>query len=190
MTGYPRFPGGLAHGGNGSLVRASGVANTQPSLGGFVTAAPGTPPGTPRRVASGMPMPIFRSEANVCSHDREDPKMTGKTARPAAKRFTPELLAEAAKLRESGLTWDKIGEQLDVRSTGLLSKRVREAAAPAKKAPAKARARRAEGHARKGADQDDGRRRARLRERQEGHARGRLGPLAGALAPPDDAGAP
>lgn len=62
-------------------------------------------------------------------------------ARPAAKRFTPELLAEAAKLRESGLTWDKIGEQLDVRSTGLLSKRVREAAAPTAK-PARKPARR------------------------------------------------
>jgi len=62
--------------------------------------------------------------------------MTAK--KPAAKRFTPELLAEAAKLRESGMTWDKIGAQLDVRSTGLLSKRVREAAPPAKPAkPAK-----------------------------------------------------
>lgn len=48
--------------------------------------------------------------------------------RPAAKRFTPELLAEAAKLRETGMTWEAIGAQLDVRSTGLLSKRVREAA--------------------------------------------------------------
>lgn len=63
--------------------------------------------------------------------------MTAKTARLAAKRFTPELLAEASKLRESGVTWDKIGEQLDVRSTGLLSKRVREAAA--EKQPAKRR---------------------------------------------------
>lgn len=62
-------------------------------------------------------------------------------ARPAPKRFTPELIAEAAKLRESGLTWDKIGEQLDVRSTGLLSKRVREAAAPTAK-PARKAARR------------------------------------------------
>lgn len=88
--------------------------------------------------------------------------MTAKTARPAAakkpakttppvapaatapKRFTPELIAKAAKLRESGMTWDKIGEQLDVRSTGLLSKRVREAASqpatpnakPARKAAA------------------------------------------------------
>jgi len=52
--------------------------------------------------------------------------MTAK--KPAAKRFTPELLADAAKLRESGMTWDKIGAQLDVRSTGLLSKRVRDAA--------------------------------------------------------------
>jgi len=62
------------------------------------------------------------------------------TAKPAAKRFTPELLAEAAKLRESGMSWGQIGAQLDVRSTGLLSKRVREAAPPAKsakKAPAK-----------------------------------------------------
>lgn len=61
--------------------------------------------------------------------------MTAETDRPAPKRFTPELLAEAAKLRESGMTWDQIGAKLDVRSTGLLSKRVREAA-PAKK-PAK-----------------------------------------------------
>ena len=68
--------------------------------------------------------------------------MTAKNARPAAKRFTPELLAEAAKLRESGLTWDKIGEQLDVRSTALLSKRVREAA-PAVPSPSAKPARKA-----------------------------------------------
>jgi len=62
--------------------------------------------------------------------------MTAKN--PAAKRFTPELLAEAAKLRESGMTWNAIGAQLDVRSTGLLSKRAREAAPLAKAAkPAK-----------------------------------------------------
>jgi len=62
--------------------------------------------------------------------------MTAKNERPAAKRFTPELITEAAKLRESGMTWDAIGAKLDVRSTGLLSKRVREADA-AKKTPAK-----------------------------------------------------
>lgn len=67
---------------------------------------------------------------------KKQPAATPEPAAPAApapKRFTPELLAEAAKLRASGLTWDKIGEQLDVRSTGLLSKRVREAAAPSAK---------------------------------------------------------
>ncbi len=53
--------------------------------------------------------------------------MTAKTDRPAPKRFTPELLAEAAKLRADGMTWGQIGAQLDVRSTGLLSKRVRDA---------------------------------------------------------------
>lgn len=67
--------------------------------------------------------------------------MIAKTARPTPKRYTPELIAEAAKLRESGMTWDQIDEQLDVRSTGLLSKRVREAAAPSAK-PARKAARR------------------------------------------------
>jgi hypothetical protein len=65
---------------------------------------------------------------HVFAYDARSKTLTAKNERPAAKRFTPELIAEAAKLRESGMTWDKIGEQLDVRSTGLLSKRVREAA--------------------------------------------------------------
>ena len=58
---------------------------------------------------------------------KKQPAATPEPARPAAKRFTPELIANAAKLRASGLTWDEIGEQLDVRSTGLLSRRVRDA---------------------------------------------------------------
>ena len=72
---------------------------------------------------------------------KKQPAAKPEPARPAPERFTPELLAEAAKLRDSGLTWNKIGEQLDVRSTGLLSKRVREAAAPSAK-PARKAARR------------------------------------------------
>lgn len=63
--------------------------------------------------------------------------MMAKTAHPAAKRFTPELIAKATKLRQSGLTWDQIGEHLDVRSTGLLSRRVREAAGSTPRPPRK-----------------------------------------------------